>query len=266
MLVVLYVPAGAVFGSVLFFEDFLGTEVDSATWEFPTGPASNYGRTQIRPGYPPIIDGKLHLKLNTYNPTSTIPSGSFFGSDIFTRSTFLLGQGLRVELKARLDRPIVRGLVGGLFLYQYFEQTERHSEIDFELLTNFPSQVQTNVYWNEGLGAGHSQFVIPPGLDLAKFNVYRIDWLPNSVRWYINDVLVRTELSVIPRENLEIHLNFWGPACSGWTVACGPDLQPAQTEAEDQEYDFLVDWVRVSRIPDCAACSPSRVGRRATTK
>ena len=239
-----------------FFHDFPGPGVDPTIWAYPTGDASFYGRTQIRPGYPPILNGSVCLPLDTHNPSARTPGDSFFGSEIFTRVRLSRGMGCRVEVRGRLVPPIVNGLVGGIFLYRYFEETRRHSEIDFELLSNLhsnsadkfkqPDQIQTNLYVDEPFGAGRFAFVAIPGLDVTQFNTYRFDWLPDRVRWYINDQFVRTE-SRSPKEDLFLHLNFWAPACD-WAIACDPNLIPASRPEDNRTYYFCVDWVRASEI------------------
>ncbi|MGH8549066.1 MAG: glycoside hydrolase family 16 protein [Methylococcales bacterium] len=187
------------------------------------------------------------LALDTHNPSAITPGDSFFGSEIFTHERFSRGSGCRVEARARLVSPIAKGLVGGIFHFEYFPATGLHSEIDFEFLSNSPDKVQTNVYSNEPFGAGHFAFAGIPGLDLTRFNTYRFDWLPSEVRWYINNQLIHNE-SISPNEDLSLHLNIWAPACD-WAVACDPKLTPASRPQDNVTYYFCVDWVRVSDVP-----------------
>jgi hypothetical protein len=132
------------FAETQFFEDFKGNAVDETIWAYPTGDASFNGRTQMRLAYPSVSNGLLHLKLDTYNPSANPAGNSFYGSEIILRKTLERGAGLILEIRARMVKP-VKGLVGGAFLYKYFSETQNHSEIDFELLTNIPEKANQNM-------------------------------------------------------------------------------------------------------------------------
>ena len=226
-----------------FFEDFNGGAVDESIWAYPTGDASFNGRTQMRAGYPSVSNGLLHLQLDTYNPTANPVGNSFYGSEILSRRTFERGTGLIVEIRARMVTP-VKGLVGGAFLYHYFSATQLHDEIDFELLTTLPNQVQTNIYANEPLGIGHPEFAGLPHFDITPFNNYRVEWGPDRVRWFVNNQLVRENSTIVPKEPLNLHLNFYAPDCS-MAFACDANLVPAASPANNKTYFFDIDWVRV---------------------
>jgi len=234
-----------VYAKTPFFDDFNGGAVDESIWAHPTGDASFNGRTQMRLGYPSVSNGLLHLQFDTYNPTANPAGNSFYGSEILSRKTFKRGTtGLIVEIRARMVTP-VKGLVGGVFLYKYFPATHLHSEIDFELLTNMPNQVQTNIYANEPLGVGHPEFSARPQFDMTQFNTYRVEWLPDRVRWFVNDQLVRENTTILPKEPLALHLNFYAPECN-WAIACDASLLPASGPENNKTYFLDIDWVRVS--------------------
>ncbi|MEI7870382.1 MAG: glycoside hydrolase family 16 protein [Candidatus Methylumidiphilus sp.] len=224
-----------------FFDDFTGSTVDESVWTYPTGNASFNGRTQMRAGYPSVSNSLLHLQFDTYNPTGNSVGNSFLGSEILTRGTATPGTGLIAEIRARIITP-VNGLVGGAFLYNYFSATD-HSEIDYELLSNMPNQVQTNIYASEPLGTGHPEFDGITQLDITQFNNYRIEWFPDHVSWYVNNQLVRENATIVPSEALALHLNFYAPA-SDWTAAYAANLLPASNAAENRTYLFDIDWVR----------------------
>jgi hypothetical protein len=265
LLACLCLSAESVLAALIFSDEFSGTAVDATKWAYPTGPESYIPITQMRAAYPPVSNGFLWLRLDTYNPTAIIPGDSFYGSEIFTRQLFPRGSGLRAEVCARLVAPTVGGLVGGMFFYRSFEQTTLHSEIDFELLSNYLDKALTNVYANEPSGVGHPIFV--PVADTTRCHVYTIDWVRESVRWYIDGVLMRVETTVKPSEDLAFHLNFWAPACSYWPMACNPNLSPAENSADSKTFYFAVDWVRISGIDDDVPASlPSWGGWRAILK
>ena len=223
------------YGATQFFDDFSGDSLDDSVWAFPTGDASYYGFTQISPSYPLVSNGLLHLQLDTYNPTGY----SFYGSEIYTRTTATHGSGLIAEVRARMVDP-AEGLVGGLFLYDFLSSSN-HSEIDFELLSNKLTQPQTNIYANEPLGVGHPEFT-SPDFDITQFNNYRIEWWPDRVRWFVNNQLVRENTADVPHDSMALHLNFYAPSCD-WVVACDPNLLPTTDPANNKTYVMDVDWV-----------------------
>jgi hypothetical protein len=231
------------FAETQFFEDFNGGAVDESIWAYPTGDASFNGRTQMRLGYPSVSNGLLHLQFDTYNPTANPVGKSFYGSEILLRRTIKRGTGLIAEIRARMVTP-VKGLVGGAFLYKYFSATQNHSEIDFELLSNMPNQVQTNIYANEPLGIGHPELAGIPQFDMTQFNNYRVEWGLDRVRWFVNNQLVRENSTLVPKEPLALHLNFYAPECN-WAIACDANLVPASNPESNKTYVFDIDWVRV---------------------
>jgi beta-glucanase (GH16 family) len=233
----------------LLFDDFNGGAVDSGQWHYPTGPASYYGRTQIRAAFPTVSDNVVHLQLDTYNPTARVLGDSFFGSEIISNREFAHGDGLVFEFSGRLVSP-VGGLVGGGFLYDYFPTTARHSEIDFELVSNViklnaDNQVLINVYSNEPFGAGKPVQVSAPGLDVQAFNEYKIEWSADGISWHVNDHRVRVESLVNPSEPMAVHFNLWAPA-SDFALGYSGDLQPTASQSFNKTFYFDIDWVRVS--------------------
>ena len=141
-----------------------------------------------------VSNGVLHLELDTYNPTNG-PVPSFYGSEAITKQTFSTDTGgVSFEIKAHLVNP-PSGIVGGMFSYST-STNNIHDEIDFEAVSNKPNNIQTNIYANEPLGAGHPQFN-PISSELTKDHVYRIEWLKNSIRWIVDGQLVRQETCLL---------------------------------------------------------------------
>jgi hypothetical protein len=234
---------------VLFVDNF-SAPLDSKVWDYPHFSAINnpsfYGRTQIRQSLPDVSGGSVHLALDTFNPTGL----SLYGSEIITRQTFSPnGGGIAFEASARLVTA-TSGIVGSVFGYNFDFSTHLHDEIDFELLGNDAaagrSRVQTNVYANEPLGAGHGQFV--PVTDLTSFHVYRMEWYSTAVRWFIDGQLVREDTAHVPQGAMALHANIWAPD-KDWADAYSELLQPVSSAASNTTYYVDVDYVRVSRLP-----------------
>jgi hypothetical protein len=157
----------------------------------------------------------------------------------------------------RVDSGTPGGLVAAPFLYD----TQRESppgtlvrdEIDHEIITNFaqsaaPDNTLTNV-WNDGNFASAGAPVIisnPAGFDVTQFHDYRTDWTPNSVKYYIDNTLVRTETSVVPDDPMRAHVNFWAPD-SSFAAAYNAGLTPSAT-GPGTTYRVEVDRMEIERL------------------
>jgi beta-glucanase (GH16 family) len=182
---------------LLFKDDFKGP-LNRANWdfnEFDKG-GSFYGRTQQRQSLPEASNGVLHLQLDTFNPTGGPKFDSFLGSEAITTRSFGLknGAGVAFEARAKFVGPTHGGIVGGFFTFAGTNSV--HDEIDYEALSNDAvgnrNRIQTNVYAHEPLGKGHPAFK-PISSPLTNYHTYRIEWLPDRVRWLVDGKLVRED-------------------------------------------------------------------------
>ncbi|MDF2813689.1 MAG: glycoside hydrolase family 16 [Microvirga sp.] len=233
----------------LFVDNFsTNGKIDSAKWGYnvwspdPSKNGSFYGNTQQRQELPSASDGVLHLLLDTYNPSD--PKGkTFLGSEAITKQTFSLSNGgIAFEAKARFVEE-QRGIIGGFFTFA--GPAENHDEIDFEALSNTNTKIQTNIYHDEGLWEGHPQS-FPVSGSLTDFHTYRIEWLPNAVRWLVDGKLVRTETKLVPDKAMAMHLNIWGPP-SDWPTG-DSSLIPVGSAGQNKQYRFDVDSVKVELL------------------
>jgi hypothetical protein len=273
--------AGAVRGQtqILLLDNFDDTNgptaaqgdglVDVSTYRAPFGGGGDFvGRTQFRYTLPAenvtttapgSADGKVAvLELSTFDSVAAVPGTSFLGTDVITKRNFAVGGGLRMTTRMRLDAATAAqgGMVGAAFLYDVTRESSPgtlvRDEIDHELLTNYSSgvnsrQTLTNV-WNDGTfaSAGAPQIITNPvGFNAAAFHDYRTDWTPSNVKYYIDDVLVRTESSVVPNDPMKAHWNFWAPD-NTFAEAFNAGLTP--TGAPGTTYKMEVDKVQVERF------------------
>ncbi|MEM9753821.1 MAG: glycoside hydrolase family 16 protein, partial [Planctomycetota bacterium] len=217
------------------------------------GDGSFYGRTQAKTDPTLIaqqVGGAAELVLDTF-----LDGSAFHGAEFISRRQFARGGGLSVEYRAKFDSAAVAdGLVNGLFLYSGVTRTLPsgivRDELDWELLSNQignGDQGLTNVYNEEGFGTpGNPQFVNPT-VNLTQYQTYRIDWTPDSVQWFLNDQLVRTETTLVPDDPMAVHANLWAPD-AGFGDAFSSSLQPAASEGANQQYKAQIDYIEVSRF------------------
>ncbi len=241
---------------VVLADDFSRAKVASKEWLIPKwrSPSDGtfVGRTQFRcsqnASLPKAADGSARVTLDTYNPTGY----SFYGTDLIAKRPILLNQGVLVTVVARAEAPFARGLVGGIFLYGLKEGSDTlHDEIDFELLSNRPDRIQTNLYGNEPLGVGHPESHPFPAGSATDAHVYQILWLPESVTWYVDHVPIRTETDVarLPTGPMFLHINLWAPG-DEWAEAYDGALQPTRDARANQAFALLVDSVKVETVEE----------------
>ena len=123
----------------------------------------------------------------------------------------------RFEIEMRAAQGV--GVVSGFFLHR----SAPRQEIDIEIIGNDPSRILVNVYFNPGdegteLNYGYrgSPCSIELGFDAsAEFHRYAIEWLPDRIRWFVDDVLVHERGSwdptPIPHLPMTLHANLWSP-------------------------------------------------------
>jgi hypothetical protein len=237
----------------ILYDDFNGTATDANNWHIPTwvSPTDGtfVGRTQFRvtqhSPLPSVSNSNVKITVETYYPIS--PGACFYGTDLISNLSFApqSGQELDVKVRAKMNIPEPCGVVGGIFLYALKPGSNTlHDEIDFELLGNRPNQVQTNIYSNEPLGAGHYAFVSYASGSATDYHIYEIKWSSNQVSWYIDSNLVRTDTSHVPTGPMNLHLNMWVPD-SGWSEAYSASLQPTSSASSNQIFSMSVDSVNV---------------------
>lgn len=254
--------SGGVSSEVVLFDDFNAPSLNTGIWFQPTGPGSFLGRTQMRPPNVPIevSGGTAKLVVDTFNPTGL----SFYGSEIRTVQVFPLLNGLIFETRSRWVDGAPGGLVGSLF--SFATNGNVRDEIDFELITNQINQngddlLFTNVFSDDDFSqGGFGADVAIDGFELTDFNIYRVEWLPDRVDWFVNDVLVRRVTTVVPDgvvtgnvvDPQRIHLNAWAPD-SDFLKAFNFGILPTPNPGDNERWTYEVDYVQISRpIIDCS--------------
>lgn len=237
--------------NTFLYDDFPGNIVDENKWHIPTWLSPNdgtfVGRTQFRctqnSPLPACQGSNANITVETYNPTGP----SFYGTDLISNQPIVLGDGIHIKVRAKMNTS-TRGIVGGIFLYALKPGSNTlHDEIDFELLTNQPHVVQTNIYSNEPLGAGNPQFVSYESGLITDYHIYEIRWLPNQVSWCIDGNLVRTETNHVPTGPMNFHLNIWVPG-PNWTAAYDANLHYTLDKDLNELFWMSVDSVSIQSI------------------
>lgn len=123
----------------------------------------------------------------------------------------------RFEIEMRAARG--SGLVTGFFLHR----SSPRQEIDVEITGNEPRRMLLNVYFNPGdegteldYGYRGSPCAIDLGFDAsADFHRYAIEWFPDRILWFVDNVLVHERGSwdptPVPHLPMRLHANLWSP-------------------------------------------------------
>jgi beta-glucanase (GH16 family) len=229
--------------ATLLDDTFAGKRVDPKNWEIPTFRASGdgtfIGRTQFRvtqsSGLPKTDAHGALIPIETFNDKEP----SFLGTEMISRREFAAGKGLDVTVRAKMNSAAHPGIVGGIFLYALKPGSNTiHDEIDFELLTNRPNEVQTNIYAHEELGIGHVVFVPYPTGTMADYHDYEIRWTAKQVSWLIDGKLVRTTTENVPTEPMKFHFNIWAPDAH-WPGGFNAAIQPVTAAEANSVLDYL---------------------------
>ena len=143
--------------------------------------------------------------------------------------------------EARMRSAAGSGLNTAMFTYSGPPLTKVHDEVDFEFLGKNPQRVQLNYF----VGAkGGNEKMVGIGSDLSSgFNTYAFEWLPGSMRWFINGKLVHsTTGGNLPSVPGQFFFSLWSgaPSVDGWLGRF--DLAAGPTSAE-------IDWAAYTR-PD----------------
>ena len=248
--------AGDSHAQVIINEQFDGNSVDTSTFTFDNG-STIFGRVRLNSNAPPVQNGTLRLRLQSFNPIDT--GSLFFADEIRTIQTFAPSDsfGFSFETRARFvddaTNPLNPGIIGGIFLFGLdanFPNPNERDEIDFELLSNFPQDsISTNIFNDDGFNSS-GDFVITsvPGLDLTEFNDYRIEIQIDRTRFFVNDQLIReetTDLALEPQD-FRLNINAQGPE---FAAAFSDMIQPTDNPADNEIAIMEVDSLVITQIP-----------------
>ncbi len=152
----------------------------------------------------------------------------------------------RFEIEMRAARG--EGVVTGFFLHR----SAPRQEIDVEITGNEPRRVLFNVYFNPGnegteldYGYRGSPCAIELGFDAsADFHRYAVEWDPDRIRWFVDDVLVHDRGSwnptPVPHLPMTLHANLWSPSSVELAGAADVRLLPTTASFRNVKVDAMI--------------------------
>lgn len=185
---------------LIWADEFETVSVDVGKWEFQIGDGSAYG-----------IPGWGNNELQYYrSENATLENGKLvitakketFGGKSYTSTrmrTYLKGDWTygRFEIRAKL--PFGKGIWPAIWMLptdNTYGGWAASGEIDImELVGHEPNKVHGTLHFggawpnNASANAFHT---LPTGRFADDFHVFRIEWKPGEIRWYMDDVLYHT--------------------------------------------------------------------------
>ena len=274
-------------GQIIIDEQFDGNQVDTSIFQFADAfEPGTFGRNLLRspnlPGQaglpfdgPPVQNGTLSLRAETFNPFQTpqdgpSPGNFFLVDEIRTIQTFAptTTAGFSFDTRARFvddaTNPLSPGLVGGAFLFGLdpnFSPTNFvRDEVDFELLSNVPQgTITTNIFNDDPFDtAGTFEVQGILGLDLTEFNDFRIETTLETTRFFVNNQLIREDTTDLALDPQEFRLNINTPAAT-FAAAFSSQLQPTSNPAENEVFIFEIDSLVVTQFDPADSTPPAEL-------
>ncbi|MCR8825842.1 family 16 glycosylhydrolase [Pseudosulfitobacter koreensis] len=139
---------------------------------------------------------------------------NFTGAEISSAEPVLYG---RYEMSIRASDQ--EGVLSTMFTYTGESEGNEHDEIDIEIMGKDPTTAQVGMFRD----GQHELTMIDLGFDSsAGFNDYAFEWAPDSITWYVNDVMVHqfnaSDGYDIPSTPQRLFANLWAndDSVQGW--------------------------------------------------
>lgn len=165
-------------------------------------------------------------------------SKNYKGAEIYSNQSYLYG---RFEMKIKSAPG--SGQLSTFFLYRNNSETATSlwQEIDIEIFGKDSNSFQSNVIVEavEGKKLMTEQKHTTPNSLSADFHIYAIEWTPDSISWFLDDSLIRTEKTNAKLCNaaMSLRFNHWASNNVAWVGAFNKSVLP--------QYQY-VDWIQYS--------------------
>ncbi len=188
-----------------FRDDFSSKRLSVFVWGMPTFSLYNF---RADPGMVSNVGGINYLRLGP-SKSEIYPSGFIYTQDRFSYGSY----------SARIKVSDTPGAVASFFACSEIAQIftdGTHDEIDFEFVTAMPhAALLTTWYQATGMEGArqtltHNSFIWQdPSFDIREWHVYRFDWYPDKVDFYIDGIKRWTSTKAIPRREMQIALQIY---------------------------------------------------------
>ncbi len=155
-------------------------------------------------------------------------ANDFKGAELRTLEPYTYGR-----MEARYKSTDKEGILASFFTYFDGTQSEpwanyKWNEIDVEILGRYNNNVQFNTITpGQAFHIRANYINFDPSQD---YHTYAIEWTPDYVAWYIDDVEVykqngdHIKTLIYPQK---IMMNIWNPVYESWVGSWNPEVLPA---------------------------------------
>ena len=246
-------------------DEFYGTSLNPANWEYMIGDGCSYGicgwgnneLQYYRAANVSVSDGKLVIEARQENyADKQFTSGRI---RTYHKQDFLYG-----KMEARIKVPTGGGMWPTFWMMptdSVYGGWAASGEIDIMETRNQTNYIQGTIHYGgraiDGTNTYSSGTYAPGGIDFSQdFHVYSLEWEPDVMRWYVDGILYSTKTSdqwytdAAPGNNRapfdqEFYL-LLNIAVGGNYPGC---TDPGCITA-DFPQQMIVDWVRVYQKTD----------------
>lgn len=239
ILLALAAPAALAAEAAAFRDDFASLDPDrwyvSDGWSNGDWQACTWSRDMAV-----VEDDVLSLRLVAAPEGLADGSKDYLCGEVQTNERFLYG-----TFEARIRTDAASGVNAAFFTYIGPVHEQPHDEIDVEVLTRNPREVQFNTYRDGEPRHGRTVALPDGGSAEDDFHVYAFVWEPDRLRWYVDGTLMHEARGDdLPRSAQKIYLSHWNT--STLTDWMGEFVDPGRP------LDMEIDWV--SYTPLGAGC------------
>jgi beta-glucanase (GH16 family) len=242
---------------LIWSDEFDGTELNTDIWSAQIGTGTNDGL--------PAGWGNNELQYYTDRPENVFVSGGnlhivaraeSFGGRSYTSARIRTIGNIDVlygRFEARMKLPSGQGIWPAFWMLpssNVYGTWAASGEIDIMESTNFADRIYGTIHfgnpWPNNVSAGNSY---APGTDYgADFHTYAVEWEPDVMRWYVDDVLYHVSTSNTwfsssdPGNNrapFDIPFHFL------LNVAVGGNFPGPPNGSQGFPMELVVDYVRV---------------------
>ncbi len=198
--------AAGLYEGKIFREDFSSEELSPSVWGISTFSLYNF---KASPDMVSNSSGINYLRLGLPVSNGIYPTGFIYTNDHFSYGSY----------SARIKVSDMPGVIASFFACTEIKDiftTGTHDEIDFELITANPHAVSLTTWKMATEKEGkyqtpnHISYLWEnPSFDIREWHVYRFDWFPDKVGFYIDGIKVWTSTIAIPQKPMQIALHIF---------------------------------------------------------
>jgi beta-glucanase (GH16 family) len=171
---------------------------------------------------------------------------TYRGAEVYSKNTVLYG---KFEMSMKMVKG--SGMLSTFFTYKNSEGF--WEEIDIEIMgKNNATELSSNIITGPSSSTVHHQKSLYPGYTLADtFHTYGLEWTPDYVAWFIDNVELRRDTSKVVDELTSpetYRFNTWISCAPGWAGTIDRSALPQYQYVDWIEYyrydtgTFTLDW------------------------